>query len=399
MKIYDVFLYHNEDHLLELRLREHNPFVDHFVLIEADHTHAGKPKPFHFDIASPRWAAYRQKIIVLRSPLAPPPVSPWTNEAVQRNFYLSALKLDPNDLVNLADIDEVTSRFHWKRLLEEVRERDCVALWHRFFYYYLNLESSQPWFSGRLMKASFLEKIQQTPDDFRKRPYLSTTVPCGWHFSYLMTAEGIAEKLSSFSHTEYDNDHFNTPEKIQRALKEKSDLFLRPGFHYTVREIDQSWPLAVLENPSAWEMYVCDRTWKDRAIEAKRALRRVASQIKHRSRQVIVPEPPAGAKPSAFRCATNYVQQLYPELAVNGAPPLNELLARLKSYVAEGLDCGFVTLTAAQARDTWLATIAASVYKGIVVIANGFPPAELEKVQKVGLPEFLKLRAQSAAAA
>ena len=47
-KIYDVFLFHNELDMLELRLIEQEHVVDCFVIIEQPHTLAGTPKPLYF---------------------------------------------------------------------------------------------------------------------------------------------------------------------------------------------------------------------------------------------------------------------------------------------------------------------------------------------------------------
>ena len=47
-KIYDIFLFHNELDMLELRLIELEHVVDCFVIIEQPKTLAGTPKPLYF---------------------------------------------------------------------------------------------------------------------------------------------------------------------------------------------------------------------------------------------------------------------------------------------------------------------------------------------------------------
>ena len=50
MKIFDCFMYFDEDLLLDLRLNTLNNFVDKFIIIESAITHTGKHKSLKFDI-------------------------------------------------------------------------------------------------------------------------------------------------------------------------------------------------------------------------------------------------------------------------------------------------------------------------------------------------------------
>ena len=44
MKIFDCFMYYNEDTILDLRLNYLNHFVDHFVIVESTFNHRGEKK-------------------------------------------------------------------------------------------------------------------------------------------------------------------------------------------------------------------------------------------------------------------------------------------------------------------------------------------------------------------
>ena len=282
MKVYDVFTYFDEERLLELRLEEHNPFVDRFVLVEGNRTFVGRSKPFNFDINSPRWANYRDKIIHLKILLSDTPETAWANEAAQRNAFVTAIAFDDDDIVHLSDVDEITSRHSWRHILDELRLVDCLALRHRFFYYFLNLESSEPWTAPRLMRAHYLKDASATPDEIRKRACEHVSETCGWHFSYLMTLEEISAKLASFSHQEFNNAEYNSPDRIRRAIAGKTDLFSRSGVHYDVCRIDNSWPIGVLRAPNAWAKYICRLTTEDR-------LRRVERRVRAFARWLISP--------------------------------------------------------------------------------------------------------------
>ena len=48
MKVWDTFLFHDETHMLELRLRELDGHVDRHVIVEAATDHRGRAKPLHY---------------------------------------------------------------------------------------------------------------------------------------------------------------------------------------------------------------------------------------------------------------------------------------------------------------------------------------------------------------
>ena len=50
MKIFDCFMYFDEELILDLRLNILNNFVDYFVIVESKFTHSGKKRELLFDI-------------------------------------------------------------------------------------------------------------------------------------------------------------------------------------------------------------------------------------------------------------------------------------------------------------------------------------------------------------
>ena len=50
MKIFDCFMYYDEDLILDLRLNLLNKYVDEFVIVESLYTHSGEPRKLLFDI-------------------------------------------------------------------------------------------------------------------------------------------------------------------------------------------------------------------------------------------------------------------------------------------------------------------------------------------------------------
>ena len=60
MKIYDCFMYYNEDVILNLRLNYLNKFVDNFVIVESKFNHKGEKKNLNFNIK--KFSDFKDKI-------------------------------------------------------------------------------------------------------------------------------------------------------------------------------------------------------------------------------------------------------------------------------------------------------------------------------------------------
>ena len=70
MKIYDCFMFFDEEMLLDLRLHVMNKYVDKFVITEANYMHNGKPKKLIFDIN--KYQKFKDKIIYVVVDQPPP---------------------------------------------------------------------------------------------------------------------------------------------------------------------------------------------------------------------------------------------------------------------------------------------------------------------------------------
>jgi beta-1,4-mannosyl-glycoprotein beta-1,4-N-acetylglucosaminyltransferase len=92
MKIVDCFTFYNELTLLEYRLATLIDVVDHFIIVEANQTHMGKPKELYYSNNMERYAKFSHKIIhvVVDLPhtegLNTVRNDQWRNEEFQRNF-------------------------------------------------------------------------------------------------------------------------------------------------------------------------------------------------------------------------------------------------------------------------------------------------------------------------
>ena len=63
MKIYDCFMFYDEDVILDLRLNILNEYIDYFVIVESKFFHNGKERKLRFDIE--KYTKFRDKIIYI----------------------------------------------------------------------------------------------------------------------------------------------------------------------------------------------------------------------------------------------------------------------------------------------------------------------------------------------
>ena len=62
MKIFDCFMYNDEDLLLDLRLNSLNNFIEKFIITEASYTHSGIKKKLNFNINLLNFKKFKDKI-------------------------------------------------------------------------------------------------------------------------------------------------------------------------------------------------------------------------------------------------------------------------------------------------------------------------------------------------
>ena len=124
MKIYDCFMFFDEEMLLDLRLNIMYKYVDKFVIAEAAYMHSGKPKKLIFDIN--KFAKFKDKIIYIVVDKPPPDLLKINNkeslnerqskmilnakkrETYQINMTQDAItNANPDDMIIVSDLDEI----------------------------------------------------------------------------------------------------------------------------------------------------------------------------------------------------------------------------------------------------------------------------------------------------
>ena len=248
--VYDCFLFHNELDVLEIRLATLYDHVDRFVLVEANQTHAGLPKPLYFDENRERFAKYLDKIdhVVCDLPTIEGSIydQAWHRERYQRNMCMAALEksAQPNDVIIIGDADEIASP---EAIANYKLSDGIVRLKQRMFYYYLNCENKEGWDWQKIAPYSEVKRL--TPCGIRYPPAgdLPLVEAGGWHFSFCGNAEHVSQKLSDYSHREYDTPEINNVEVIRQKVEAGEDVFGR-DLKYEFVEIDDSYPQYVLDH-------------------------------------------------------------------------------------------------------------------------------------------------------
>jgi beta-1,4-mannosyl-glycoprotein beta-1,4-N-acetylglucosaminyltransferase len=244
VRIIDGFTFFNEVDMLEVRLRYLYDVVDHFIIVESDHTFSGRPKPMMLaDLFRTERFAWAKDKVDIRSlcidtkglsldvSLAEydPSADFWKIEAAQRNAIRPA-NFYENDVLLMGDLDEIPNRTLVSLIRYSSRFKSWVkaeprALTQHFYYYNTSCLKDELW-RGTILVPHAAQGISN--QQIRDRRYdWSHVDDAGWHFSYFMTPERIAQKISSFSHQEYNTAQMRDIGRISQALVDRVDLFGR----------------------------------------------------------------------------------------------------------------------------------------------------------------------------
>ena len=260
MKIFDCFLYHNENLVLDIRLNTLSKYIDKFIIVESMFDHQGNEKKLNFKIED--FKSFKDKIIYLIVEKFPENISNWGRENYQRNFILNGLdNAADDDLIIISDIDEIPNFSK----LSVIRQYKYSVFEQKMFYYKINLQNkTNPfWYGSRACKKKYLkspqwfrnQKVKSQP--FWKFYKIKWNIikNGGWHFSFLMNVDQIKSKLNSYAHAEYNNGKYNNFDKINNAIKNKVDLFDREIFFEKIT-LDDSFPSYIVDNKEKFKSWI-----------------------------------------------------------------------------------------------------------------------------------------------
>jgi len=255
MKIFDCFMYFDEDVVLDVRLNYLDQYVSKFIIVESLFTHKGDKRDLKFDIR--KFNKFKNKIIYLvyeKEPFEIESINETDTENEksikfilnsayrengQRNFISEGLKnAHDEDFILISDLDEIPNLSNIN--LNNLKEK-FIFFNQEMFYYKFNLKLPNfNWVGTKSCKkknflsAQWLRNIKDKNYPlyridllFSKNKYMNIKFikNGGWHFTNIKTSEEIRHKLSSYlHHREFELNPLSTNE-IEELIKNKKAIY------------------------------------------------------------------------------------------------------------------------------------------------------------------------------
>ena len=255
MKIFDCFMYFDEEVVLDLRLNTLNEYVDYFVVVESSFTHKGDKRKLRFN--HEKFSKFKDKIIYLVYDQEPKNIkivrdnesekeksikyilNAAHRENGQRNFISKGLDIaEKEDLILISDVDEIPKLENLD--LKNIKEK-LILFKQDMFYYKFNLRLPGLVWSGtkgckkkNLLSPQWLRNIKDRKYSFFRIDILFSKTKYnnikfiddgGWHFSNIKTAAEIEYKLRSYlHHREFDVNPI-TKNEIEKIIKNKQAIY------------------------------------------------------------------------------------------------------------------------------------------------------------------------------
>ena len=257
MKIYDCFMFFDEEMMLDLRLNILDKYVDKFIITEATYMHSGKPKKLIFDIN--KFSKFKDKIIynvIDKEPSDIETIYEKDNdekdtkgqklannsnkrEHLQREMAQESLKnADPEDIIFINDIDEIPNL---KGINFNKINKKLIFFKQKMFFYKFNLLHEEIiWTGSRACRKKNLispQNLRDTKDKiypiwrldimFSKLKYNSIHYVDngGWHFTNIKSPEDLEKKFSNFlHHQEFEYSRLNLSD-IKKMIENRKILY------------------------------------------------------------------------------------------------------------------------------------------------------------------------------
>ena len=255
MKIFDCFMFFDEEVVVDVRLNTLNEFVDYFIIVESRFTHKGDLRELKFN--HKKFEKFKDKIIYVIDDQIysqTEEIKPLDNEGEksrkyifnaayrengQRNLISKGLNGAGNeDLILISDVDEIPklNNINLKTINEKI-----ILFKQDMFYYKFNLHLPNLIWTGTkackkkyLVNPQWLRNIKDRKYSFfrfdtffSKTKYTDIKIinDGGWHFSNIKTAKEIEFKLKSYlHHREFDVNPLSVNE-IEKIIQDKQAIY------------------------------------------------------------------------------------------------------------------------------------------------------------------------------
>jgi beta-1,4-mannosyl-glycoprotein beta-1,4-N-acetylglucosaminyltransferase len=259
-RIFDCFIFYNELDILEVRLNEMADVVDRFVIVEANSTFQGDPKPLYFAENRSRFKRFADKISYVECNF--PPVvenrlsrrfdQNWGRENFQRDQIIRGLSdADRDDLIILSDVDEILNPVRLKEAIKVRRRHDLTIFTMPMYRFCFNRRLRETWKLGPRMtefsRLTSMQNLRSARLSWSKRAErlgfgklharlrnavtlgvnhrISEVGDAGWHFTSIGDWNNWKTKISAFAHAEWRNDPtFKDEAAYLRYMLETTDI-------------------------------------------------------------------------------------------------------------------------------------------------------------------------------
>lgn len=290
-KIFYVQQFFNEVDLLKIKLHTIYPVVDCIILSESTHTHSGLWKEPILDglFKSGQLDQFRDKLVIQYVDDTPSQYTnlhldknkdKWYNHVVnkinsqkhwdknqesygrdswEKEILIRPLALqNPNDddIVIFSDLDEIIRPVYITSLREHMPLNSLLRFGCGFYYYALNLLSSEKWTSP--IAANYRTFVENSFCELRNFAQGLFVNNAGWHFSYLGNPYMIETKLRSFGEQSLNTNKVrsNLPNVIVDALTKGKDLYGRSKKFEIVPVNYDTMPAYIVEHQEELAQYL-----------------------------------------------------------------------------------------------------------------------------------------------
>lgn len=235
IKFFDCITFFRENFMTNIRFEILDEVVDYFVVCESNFDHRNNFKGFNFKLNNQK---FLKKLIYIKlyDPF-PSSENLWLNQAYQRDFILSNLKINRDDYLMFSDPDEIPSPTKLKNF--SLSKKYAIFMQKHFMYRFNILAKEYtPWEGTRIARRKDILSI-----DFMRQKILKKNIKKwwrpdkernieliedgGWHFNNFLSPEELSIKLKTFAHKEFASNKFSDPKIIERKIKSREDLFGR----------------------------------------------------------------------------------------------------------------------------------------------------------------------------
>ena len=265
-KVYDLFMINTEIDWLEIRLGELADEVDYFIILESVVDFKNRPKPLYVWDNFHRYKKYHKQIIHhVLNVTGQEFEDAWDREHFSRNAMMDQVfpnlhgekEVNMGDVILVSDVDEIPRADVIKAL------RNCMfpqRLTLRTDYYRYSFQWVLREDQWKHPQATFFKGDQTVkPESLRMEKADAEIYNAGWHCSScLASLQDMVNKITSFSHNEFNKPEFTDPKRLLQRVRQGRDPYDRTEKNYDRIDFNPDVPQYLLKHQKEFA-YLLDR--------------------------------------------------------------------------------------------------------------------------------------------